>query len=112
MTLTHCGFVECVPFNRANEIRHWRTHHNCQPPRLWKGSRWQCPKCNKECSRSNRCRHRCSDKDVERNFPVVGSSQEAQVSTSNQGSWTILSTEHSMAPNAANVTQLFVWTSG
>ena len=34
VVLTHCGFVECVPFNRKNEIRHWRTHHNCRPPRL------------------------------------------------------------------------------
>src|SRR5437667_10980961 len=101
MTLTHCGFIECVPFNCTNEIQHWRTHHNYRPPRLWKGSRWQCPKCNKECSRSNHCRHHCSDKDIERNFPVVGS-QEAQVSTLNQGSRIILSTEHSMAPSAAS----------
>jgi len=108
----HCGFIECVPFNRANEIRHWKTHHNRQPPRKWKGSRWQCPKCNKECSRNNRHRHRCSDKDIERNFPVVGSSQEAQVSPLNQVSRTILPIKHSMTPNATNATQVFVWTSG
>jgi len=101
MTLTHCGFAECVPFNRKNEIRHWKRHHNGRPPRVWKGSRWECPKCNKECSRSRRCRHRCSD--LERGSQVVVSSQ-AELNP-NQISQVIVST----APSAGNTTQLLVW---
>ena len=114
MSLTHCGFTECDPFSRKNEIRHWITHHGCRPPRALKprkGSRWKCPKCNNECSRSRRCRHRCSIKGLKRTFQVVDSSQEAQPRTSNLEPRGVPLTERSMVPNAANVTQLFVWTS-